>query len=77
VFHPLVRGVGYFPGRGGTIGWLATPDAAVIVDTQFPETAAICLAGLPDRANRPVDVVLNTHHHADHTSGNPIMKPAA
>jgi glyoxylase-like metal-dependent hydrolase (beta-lactamase superfamily II) len=76
-FRPLRRGVGYFTGRGGTIGWLATPDAAVIVDTQFPDTAAICLAGLPDRANRPVDVVLNTHHHADHTSGNPIMKPAA
>lgn len=76
-FKPLRRDVGIFTGRGGTIGWLASKDALVAVDTQFPDTAAICLAGLPGRGNRTLDVVLNTHHHADHTSGNPIFKPAA
>jgi cyclase len=49
----------------------------MVVDTQFPDTAAICLAGLPGRADRKIDVVLNTHHHADHTSGNLVFKPAA
>jgi glyoxylase-like metal-dependent hydrolase (beta-lactamase superfamily II) len=76
-FHPLRRDTGYFTGRGGTIGWLAAADALVVVDTQFPETAAACLAGLSSRGERMVDVVLNTHHHADHTSGNPILKPAS
>jgi cyclase len=76
-FRPLRRDVGIFTGRGGTIGWLASKDALVVVDTQFPDTAATCLAGLPGGANRKVDVVLNTHHHADHTSGNPVFKPAA
>jgi glyoxylase-like metal-dependent hydrolase (beta-lactamase superfamily II) len=76
-FRPLRRGVGLFTGRGGTIGWLSSKDALVVVDTQFPDTAAVCLAGLPERGTRMVDVVLNTHHHADHTGGNGIFKPAA
>ncbi len=76
-FRPLRRDVGLFTGRGGTIGWLANNDALLVVDTQFPDTAAACLAGLPGGKNRLLDVVLNTHHHADHTSGNPIFKPVA
>jgi glyoxylase-like metal-dependent hydrolase (beta-lactamase superfamily II) len=76
-FRALRRGVGIFTGRGGTIGWLSSPDTLAVVDTQFPDTAAVCLAGLPGRGQRMIDVVINTHHHADHTSGNPIFKPAA
>jgi cyclase len=76
-FKPLRRDVGLFTGRGGSIGWLANKDALVVVDTQFPDTAATCLAGLPGSAGRKIDVVINTHHHGDHTGGNPIFKPAA
>ncbi len=75
-FKPLRRHTGIFTGRGGTIGWLASPAALVVVDTQFPDTAAVCLAGLPGRAGRRLDAVINTHHHFDHTSGNPVFKPA-
>jgi glyoxylase-like metal-dependent hydrolase (beta-lactamase superfamily II) len=76
-FKPLRRNTGIFTGRGGTIGWLVNNEAIVIVDTQFPDTAAVCLNGLPGRGNRTLDAVINTHHHADHTSGNKIFKPAA
>ncbi|MBS0664537.1 MAG: MBL fold metallo-hydrolase [Verrucomicrobia bacterium] len=75
-FRPLRRGTGLFTGRGGTIGWLSTPATLVVVDTQFPDTAALCLAGLPDRGRRTLDAVINTHHHADHTGGNGVFKPA-
>lgn len=75
-FKALRGGVGYFTGHGGTIGWLSTPDALVAVDTQFPDTAATFLAGLPGRAGRMLDVVLNTHHHGDHTGGNGVLRPA-
>jgi glyoxylase-like metal-dependent hydrolase (beta-lactamase superfamily II) len=75
-FRPLRRGVGLFAGHGGTIGWLSDQDALAVVDTQYPDTAAVCLAGLPGRGDRTLDVVLNTHHHADHTGGNGIFKPA-
>ncbi|MGC4073764.1 MAG: MBL fold metallo-hydrolase [Nibricoccus sp.] len=68
--------MGIFTGRGGTIGWLATRDALAVVDTQFPETAKMCLDGIPDRGGRMLDVVINTHHHGDHTGGNPVFRPA-
>jgi hypothetical protein len=44
-FRLLRRDVGIFTGRGGTIGWLANPDALLAVDTQFADTAALFLAG--------------------------------
>ncbi|MBI2813548.1 MAG: MBL fold metallo-hydrolase [Opitutae bacterium] len=75
-FTPLRRNVGYFTGRGGSIGWLVNPDAVVAVDTQFPETAAIFLRDLPGRAGRTLDAVINTHHHGDHTGGNGVFRPA-
>ena len=74
-FHPLRRNVGYFTGRGGTIGWLASQASLVAVDTQFPDTAAIFLKEVPGRNERGFDAVINTHHHGDHTGGNGVFKP--
>ncbi len=75
-FTPLRRNVGYFTGRGGSIGYLANVAAVMAVDTQFPETAAIFLRDLPDREGRKLDAVINTHHHGDHTGGNAVFRPA-
>lgn len=75
-FKPLRRNVGYFTGRGGSIGWLVNPAAVVAVDTQFPDTAAIFLRDLPGRGSRTLDAVINTHHHGDHTGGNGVFRPA-
>ena len=75
-FTALRRDVGIFTGRGGTIGWLITPDAVVVVDSQFPDTAKPCLDGVKSRATRAIDFLINTHHHPDHTSGNPVFQPA-
>ena len=72
-FTALRRGVGFFTQRGGTIGWLATGDALVVVDTQYPETAPDCWTGLRERADSPLDLVVNTHHHGDHVGGNGVF----
>lgn len=74
-FTPLRRGIGTFEERGGTIGYLITKDAFVVVDTQFPDSAATCLSGLQSRTGRAIDLVINTHHHGDHTSGNGVFRP--
>jgi cyclase len=76
-FKPLRRDVGIFTGRGGTIGWLSSRDALAVVDTQFPDTALICLRGLPGIGTRTIDVTVNTHHHVDHTGGNVVFKAAS
>lgn len=74
-FTDLRRGVGVFTGNGGTIGWLITPDGALAVDSQFPQTAEACIAGLKPRAPRGIELLINTHHHGDHTAGNITFRP--
>ncbi|MDA1186123.1 MAG: MBL fold metallo-hydrolase [Acidobacteria bacterium] len=76
-FTELRNGVGYFLARGATIGWAVTPDALVVVDTQFPDTAELCLRGLEQRSTRQIDAVINTHHHGDHVGGNAVFQPKA
>jgi cyclase len=75
-FEDLRGGTGIFTGRGGTIGWLITDDGAVAIDSQFPGTAEACVEGLKQRSRRGIHVLINTHHHADHTAGNKIFRPA-
>jgi cyclase len=77
VFTPIRRNVGFFTGRGGTIGYLVTRDAVVVVDSQFPDSAPLCLAGVNERSGgRAIDMLINTHHHGDHTGGNLVFRDA-
>ena len=75
-FEEIRRGVGYFSGNGGSIGYLVNADGAIAIDSQFMQTAAICVAGLKQRAPKGIEMLINTHHHGDHTSGNGAFRPA-
>jgi len=75
VFTPIRRNVGTFTARGGTMGWLVTPDAVLVIDSQFADTAQMFLDGLKTRTPRKIDLLLNTHHHPDHTGGNKVLRP--
>lgn len=78
VFTPIRRNVGFFTARGGTIGYLVNKTGVAVVDTQYPDSAKLCLDGLQERSgNRGVDLLINTHHHADHTGGNVVFKGIA
>jgi len=76
-FTILRRNVGIFVARGGTMGWLVNPSGIIVVDSQFPDTAEGFLAGLRERSALPIDVLLNTHHHPDHTGGNSVLRGSA
>ena len=77
-FTPIRRNVGYYMGRGGTIGYLIDKGAVVVVDSQFPDSAKACLDGLQERSkNHGVDLLINSHHHGDHTGGNIAFKGVA
>jgi len=77
-FTPIRRNVGFFTGRGGTIGYLVNAAGVVVVDSQYPDSAEICLTGLRERSgNKPIDFLINTHHHGDHTAGNIVFKDVA
>ena len=76
-FMPLRRNVGIFTKRGGTIGWLVNGDGVLVVDSQFPDTAPDFLKGLKERSTRRIDVLVNSHHHGDHTGGNTVLRGSA
>ena len=76
-FRPLRRNVGIFTERGGTIGWLVNGDGVLVTDSQFPDTASHFLNGLQQRSTRRIDVLLNSHHHGDHTGGNTVLRGSA
>jgi cyclase len=75
-FTDVRGGVGIFTMRGGTIGYFVSPDGVIVIDSQYADTAPVCLDGVKQRASRPIDLLINTHHHADHTGGNAIFRPA-
>ena len=76
-FTPLRGTLGIFTGQGGTIAYHISKDGVVVVDAQMPPTAAICLAGIKERdGGRMIDILVNTHHHGDHTAGNAVFRPA-
>lgn len=77
-FTPLRRNVGTFTMRGGTVGWLVNTRGVAVVDTQFPPEARVLLEGLQARSNgRGVDLLVNTHHHGDHSGGNGVFRGVA
>ena len=77
-FTEIRRGVGQYQGRGGSIGYLINAGGVVAVDSQYPDSAKAFVTGLGERSkNRPVDLLINTHHHGDHTAGNIAFKGVA
>jgi cyclase len=75
-FKDVRRSVGVFTARGGTIGYLITPDAVVVVDSQFADTAPLFLEGMKPKTTRKFDLPINSHHHGDHTGGNKVLQPS-
>jgi glyoxylase-like metal-dependent hydrolase (beta-lactamase superfamily II) len=74
-FQEIRRGVGYFEEKGGTIGWSLHTNGISVVDTQFPDQAKNLLAELDKyKSGGKIDLLINTHHHGDHTSGNIVLK---
>lgn len=76
-FTTIRNNIGIFTERGGTIGWYATNDALVVIDSQYPETAKNLIEGLKQKTPRKIDLLFNTHHHGDHTAGNIFLKDYA
>ena len=71
----MIRGdVGIFTERGGTIGFLLSKKGVVVVDSQFPDQSKHLIDELKKKADKPVKLLINTHHHGDHTSGNIAFK---
>ncbi len=70
----LRKGVGVFTEKGGTIAYLPTKKGWIVVDSQFPEQSTHLIEALKQKEEKPIKLLINTHHHGDHSSGNIAFK---
>ena len=66
----LTKEMGTFTEKGGTILFLLGKDGIVTVDAQFPEQSQHLIDELKKKSQQPFRMLINTHHHFDHTAGN-------
>ena len=71
---PLRNDVGIFLERGGTIGYLLSGNTQIVVDSQFPDQAGHLIEEIKKKMDIKLDLLINTHHHGDHTAGNIAFK---
>ena len=70
----LTDNIGVFTEKGGTIAFYLSKDGIVVVDAQFPDTAGHLIEELKKKSEKPYRLLINTHHHGDHTAGNIAFK---
>ena len=70
----LTDNIGVFTEKGGTIAFYLSKKGIVVVDAQFPEQSQHLIDELKKRSEKPFKLLINTHHHGDHTAGNISFK---
>ncbi len=70
----LTKTAGIFTEKGGTIAFVLAKKGIIVVDSQFPEQSTHLIEELKKQSSRPFQMLINTHHHGDHTAGNISFK---
>jgi len=70
----LTTEIGIFTEKGGTILFMLNKKGIVVVDSQFPDSAAHLIDELKKKSTKPFNLLINTHHHGDHSGGNIAFK---
>lgn len=60
-------------GAGGNIAVSAGPDGLLMVDDQYAPLAEKIEAAMKGISPGKLQFIINTHHHGDHTGGNPFF----
>ncbi len=64
----MLEGVNGF--TGGNLGLSVGADGVVLIDDSMPPVLDIMQAAIKEITTRPVDFLINTHVHGDHTGNN-------
>ena len=67
---PVRDNIYMLQGSGGNIGVSIGNDGTLIVDDQFAPLTNKIAAAIAELTDRPVNIVVNSHFHYDHTDGN-------
>ena len=63
----------YLEGRGGNIGVCAGEDGVLLIDDQFEDMVPKLRKAVAGITGKPLELLVNTHHHGDHTGGNAAL----
>ncbi|MEO1252905.1 MAG: MBL fold metallo-hydrolase [Pseudomonadota bacterium] len=66
----VADGVYMLRGAGGNMGLSVGDDGSFLIDDQFAPLSDRIIAAIKTVSDDPVEFVLNTHWHGDHTGGN-------
>ena len=66
----VATGIYMLQGQGGNIGISVGEDSTFIIDDQFAPLTEKITTAIGKITKHPVEFVLNTHWHSDHTGGN-------
>ncbi len=61
-------------GQGGNIGVSVGDDGVFVIDDQFARLTPKILDAIKELSDKPIQYVVNTHFHGDHTGGNANME---
>ena len=67
---PVAESIYMLQGSGGNIAVSIGDDGTFIVDDQFAPLTDKIIAAITELTDNPVDFVVNSHWHYDHTDGN-------
>lgn len=70
----ITKDAGIYTAKGGSILFRWNDGGIIVVDTQFPDTAGELITKIKSNTSAPFKLLVNTHHHSDHTSGNIAFK---
>jgi glyoxylase-like metal-dependent hydrolase (beta-lactamase superfamily II) len=65
------------PRRGhSNNGWIVFDDYVLLIDANYPSGAEVIAPKIKATTDKPVRIVFDTHHHADHAYGNKLWLDA-
>ncbi|WP_347922995.1 MBL fold metallo-hydrolase [Pontimicrobium sp. SW4] len=73
---PVSNNVYMLIGQGGNIGVSVGDDGVFVIDDQFAQLTPKILVAIKQLSDKPIQYVVNTHYHGDHTGGNANMEKA-
>jgi cyclase len=73
---PVQGNVYMINGAGGNITVQIGPMGIVVVDTGLAQNADKVIAAIRKLSDKPIQYIINTHMHPDHTGGNAALRKA-
>ncbi len=73
--QPVTGNLYYISGAGGNIGVLKSETGLLVIDAGYANLSDAIMEKLASISKKPVQYLVNTHYHGDHTAGNGAVNP--